>query len=200
MMKAIPDCKNSDGFQFDLVDVTRQVLANYASPLQQKFVKAYKEKDAAAFTKYSKQFIELIEDVDKLLATRKDFLLGPWIASARKWGSTEKEKALYEFNAKDLITLWGDENCPLNEYACRQWSGLLNEFYKPRWEYFFSRSSAPLHAGKEIDKDDFIKAIKNWEWKWVNKRKDYPVITTSNPVGVAKLMYEKYHLIIQAAN
>jgi alpha-N-acetylglucosaminidase len=196
MIKAIPDCKSSDGFQYDLVDVTRQVLANYASPLQQKFVKAYKEKDAAAFTTYTKQFINLIEDVDKLLATRKDFLLGPWISSARKWGSNEKEKALYEFNAKDLITLWGDENCPLNEYACRQWSGLLNDFYEPRWEMFFKKTTEALQNRKEMDKDEFVKEIKRWEWKWVNKRKDYPVLTKGDAIDVTERLYNKYRTII----
>jgi alpha-N-acetylglucosaminidase len=140
MMKAIPACKRSDGFQFDLVDVTRQVLANYASPLQQQFVQAYKNRNVVAFAKYSQQFLTLIDDMDKLVATRKDFLLGPWVSSARKWGNNEKEKALYEFNAKDLITLWGDKDCPLHEYACRQWSGLLNDFYKPRWQQFFAKA------------------------------------------------------------
>jgi alpha-N-acetylglucosaminidase len=192
MIKAISACKNSDGFQYDLVDITRQVMVNYASPLQQQFVKAYKEKDVVAFSKYSKQFIELIDDVNRLLATRKDFMLGPWIASARKWGTNEKEKALYEMNAKDLITLWGDENCPLNEYACRQWSGLLNDFYKPRWEQFFAKAIASLSNGKEIDKDFFVKGIKKWEWQWVNKRKDYPVTTQGNLIEIVNELYTKY--------
>ena len=30
MIAASAKCKNSDGFQYDLVDITRQVLANYA--------------------------------------------------------------------------------------------------------------------------------------------------------------------------
>jgi alpha-N-acetylglucosaminidase len=197
MIKAVPACKNSDGFQYDLVDITRQVLVNYASPLQQQFVKAYKEKDAVAFLKYSKQFIELIEDIDKLLATRKDFLLGPWIASARKWGANEKEKSLYEMNAKDLITLWGDENCPLNEYACRQWSGLLNDFYKPRWGQFFAKVSSALYQGKEMDKSIFVKEIKQWEWQWVNKRKDYPVVISGNAVIISKQLYDKYRKVLE---
>jgi len=197
MIKAVPACKNSEGFQYDLVDVTRQVLVNYASPLQRQFVKAYREKDAAAFARYSKLFIELIEDVDKLLATRKDFMLGPWIASARKWGGNEKEKALYEFNAKDLITLWGDENCPLNEYACRQWSGLLSDFYKPRWEQFFIKATAALQTGQELNKDEFAKGIKAWEWQWVNTRKDYPVTTMGITTAVVTKMYAKYRTPIE---
>nr|MBB6148454.1 alpha-N-acetylglucosaminidase [Mucilaginibacter sp. SP1R1] len=44
MVKAIPACQNSDGFNYDLVDLTRQVLANYADPLQKKWIKAYRER------------------------------------------------------------------------------------------------------------------------------------------------------------
>lgn len=196
LIKAIEACKNSEGFQYDLVDLTRQVLANYALPLQQKFVAAYRNNDLLSFKKFSTQFIELINDMDRLLATRKEFMLGPWVADARKWGTTEKEKALYEMNAKDLITLWGDENCPLNEYACRQWSGLMNDFYKPRWQQFFSRVITAMQKGKELGKELFEADIKKWEWNWVNTRKDFPVYTTGDPVLMAKKMYLKYRNII----
>jgi alpha-N-acetylglucosaminidase len=196
LIKATFECKNSDGFQYDLVDLTRQVLANYALPLQRKFVEAYKNKDLASFKTYSTQFIELIEDMDRLLATRKDFLLGPWISDARRWGTNEKEKNLYELNAKNLITLWGDKDCPLNEYACRQWSGLLNDFYKPRWQQFFTKLEDAIISKKEIDMNAFTTQIKNWEWKWVNQRKDYLVVTSGNPVNVSKELYKKYFDLI----
>ena len=199
MIKAIPACKKSDGFQYDLVDITRQVMANYASRVHEKFTEAYRNRSTTEFTKTSQQFIQLIEDMDRLLATRKDFMLGPWVASARKWGVNEKEKALYELNAKDLITLWGDKDCPLNEYACRQWSGLLDDFYKPRWEQFFVKASTALGEGKEMDKDSFVKGIKDWEWQWVNKRKDYPVTTIGKPVDMVEKIYEKYHAVIEVA-
>jgi alpha-N-acetylglucosaminidase len=192
LIKAIPACKSSDGFQYDLVDASRQVLANYALPLQQMVANAYKNKDIGAFKKYSSKFIELIADMDMLLSTRKEFMLGPWVEAARKWGTAEKDKALYEMNAKDLITLWGDENCPLNEYACRQWSGLLNDFYKPRWQQFFAQVSIALAVGKDIEMEKFIKKIKRWEWKWVNARKDYPITASGNAVEVVQQLYKKY--------
>ena len=197
LIRATTACKNAEGFQFDLTDVTRQVLANYALPLQQQFVTAYKNKDAIAFKKYSQQFIELIEDMDKLLATRKDFMLGPWVAAAAKWGADEKEKALYEMNAKDLITLWGNANSPLHEYACRQWSGLMNDFYKPRWQQFFAAVTNAMQQQKEMDTATFQKEIAQWEWEWVNRRKSYPLVATGNAVETAKRMHKKYRKLIE---
>lgn len=182
----------SDGFQYDLVDLTRQVLANYARPLQVKWVKAYEEKDLVAFKKYSSQYLELVDDMDMLLATRKDFLLGKWIADARRCGTTDSEKALYEQNARDLITLWGDADSPLHEYSCRQWSGLMTDFYKVRWQKFFTAIDAALVTGKTVDVEAFDKEIAQWEWKWVNSQKNFPTEPKGNSVQVSKLLYKKY--------
>ncbi len=188
-IKAIPACKKSDGFQYDLVDVTRQVLANYALPLQQQITIAYQNNDKVAFEKNSKEFLELIDDMDKLLATRQDFLLGPWIADARRWGIDEKEKALYEQNARDLITLWGASNNRLHEYSNRQWSGLMTDFYKPRWEQFFVDVKANWGT---FNQNTFDEKIKQWEWKWVTARKDFPVKAKGNPNEIAKALHKKY--------
>jgi alpha-N-acetylglucosaminidase len=200
MIKGIEDCKKSDGFRFDLVDLTRQVLANYASPLQQKFVRAYQQNDTIAFKQFSNQFIALMDDMDKLLATRKDFLLGPWIVDARQWGITTEEKTLYERNAKNLLTLWGDKDCPLHEYACRQWSGLITDFYKPRWELFFTGVLKAMRSGHEFNLDDFTKLINQWEWEWVNKRKDYPITTKGDAIAIIKDLYNKYRPIVSTVN
>ncbi|MDE3253535.1 MAG: alpha-N-acetylglucosaminidase [Bacteroidota bacterium] len=199
LIKASDACQQADGFRFDLVDLTRQVLANYALPLQQKWVKAFQQKNRFEMEKYSREFLALIDDMDDLLATRKDFLLGRWIADARKCGVSENEKALYERNAKDLITLWGDENCPLHEYACRQWNGLLKDFYKPRWVQFFTQADQSIANNSILDVPGFQKTIAAWEWKWVNERKDYRVQTTGDPVLMSKKLYAKYRMKIMQA-
>ncbi|MNK90709.1 hypothetical protein D3C87_1107750 [compost metagenome] len=95
-------------------------------------------------------------------------------------------------NAKDLITLWGDAKNPLNEYACRQWSGLLSDFYKPRWQLFFTRATQSLNQQTNFNTNLFKEEVSNWEWKWVNQRKDYPTKTIGSPVTVALQMYQKY--------
>jgi len=196
LIQASPSCKNSDGFQYDLIDVTRQVLANYALELQQQVVNDYHNKDLIAFRRSSQKFIQLLTDIDRLLATRKDFLLGPWVADARRWGNNEAEKALYEMNAKDLITLWGNAKNPLHEYACRQWSGLINDFYKPRWQQFFQKLDNSLQQQQEINLKEFDNQISEWEWNWVNQRKDYPVETIGEPIQTALQMHKKYRKLM----
>jgi len=190
---------NSDGFQFDLVDITRQVLANYASPLQKKWVTAFKTKDTAAFKRYSRQFLQLISDMDALLATRKDFLLGPWIADARSRGNPAGEKALYERNARNLITLWGDANSPLHEYANRQWSGLLNDFYKQRWQQFFDMLQRSLQTNTSPDLQLFEQNIRVWEWHWVNEQKAFPLQPIGNSIRKAREIYNSYRSVIKQA-
>ena len=186
----------ADGFRYDLVDVSRQVLANYALIVQKKWVTAFRKGDKIAFKKHSKEFIDLINDMDLLLATRRDFLLGPWIADARKWGTNAEERALYEQNARDLITLWGDANSPLHEYSNRQWSGLLNDFYKPRWQQFFFMLNNSLETKKEPDFGSFENSISQWEWKWVNEQKSFPVAEKGNSIDTAVKLHTKYHQLI----
>jgi len=198
-MRAAGKGAPTEGFLFDLTDITRQVLANYALPLQKKWVEAFRAKDSVRFTDYSRQFIELIGDMDRLLSTRKDFLLGPWIASARSWGLTPAERHLYERNARDLITLWGDANSPLHEYANRQWSGLLNDFYKVRWQKFFTMLRGSLARGEDPDLQGFEKEIRGWEWDWVNQQKSFPLTPTGDPVTTARKLYHKYRQRIEAA-
>ena len=189
----------TQGFSFDLVDLTRQTLANYATVLQQQWGRSYRARDTTSFRHQANEFLALIDDLDTLLATQKDFLLGPWLADARKKGTTPEEKALYERNARDLITLWGDANSPLHEYACRQWSGLLQDFYKPRWEKFFAFLERSMTAGQTPDFAAFDTTIRGWEWAWVNEQKAFPTTPVGDPVGRVKHLYRKYREAMRAA-
>jgi alpha-N-acetylglucosaminidase len=189
MVQAIGDLGESDGFQYDLVDLTRQVMANYANELQQAFANAYNKKDTSGFKSYRDKFLVLMEDMDALLGTRRDFLLGKWLEDAKKWGTNKTEKALYERNARDLVTLWGGENSTLHEYACKQWSGLIKGFYIPRWKQFFDEAGTAMSAGKPFDQNKFETEIAVWEWKWVNGSELY----ADQPKGISTLMVRKIH-------
>ena len=193
IMAASDELKNSDGYQYDVVDITRQVLANYASTVQQQVAKDYENNDRKAFIKDSKYFLELITNMDELLSTRSDFLLGNWLNSAKKCGITPEEKHLYERNARNLITTWGDKDNNLHEYACKQWSGMLNGFYKIRWENFFHQVYQDMQQKKKFDQKSFDNASKDWEWNWVDGTESYPDKPKGDAIEMSVKMYEKYH-------
>jgi alpha-N-acetylglucosaminidase len=194
--KAIPASSQSEGFRYDLVDVTRQVLANYALVLHGQVVAAYESKDGDALTRAETAFIQLLEDMDRLLATQPDFILGRWIREARSHGENRNEKDLYERNARNLITLWGDQNNGLHEYSCRQWSGLINGFYKPRWEKFFQVLNESLKKGTSANVEKFESEIRNWEWNWVNSHDEYSAEPIGSPIEEVKSVYGKYRAAI----
>jgi alpha-N-acetylglucosaminidase len=198
-IKSANGLKTSDGLQYDLVDISRQVMANYANELQPKIMKAYNAHDIAGFKHYSTAFLQLMDDMDALLSTRQDFLLGKWINEARSNGITRQESDLYERNARDLVTLWGDRNSPLREYSNRQWGGLIKGFYKPRWQMFFAALDKSLVNKKQFDAKEFENKVKDWEWAWVNQHDKYPAVTSGNSVEVAQKMFNKYYAQIVAA-
>jgi alpha-N-acetylglucosaminidase len=181
-------------FQYDLVDVTRQVLANYALTVQQEMAASYVKKDILMFDKHSKVFLGLFDDMDTLLRTEQDFLLGTWIDDARRWGLTEEEKDLYELNARDLVTLWGDKDSELHEYSNRQWAGLMSAFYKPRWEQFIVYLTECMKQNKKPDTSYFERDIKEWEWNWVNSTNgNFQATPSGDPVGITRDLFLKYN-------
>lgn len=197
MVKAADSLADGDGFRYDLVDVTRQVLANYALPLQQRWVLAYLDHDLAAFDSCTARFLELMDDLDALLATRREFLLGRWIGDARRCGASAAEADLYEKNARDLITLWGDKESGLHEYSCRQWSGLIRDFYKPRWAQYFVYLRQKMERGDRMEETVFDEGIKNWEWKWVNTTGGgYSEEPVGEVLSTVRRLYSKYATLV----
>jgi alpha-N-acetylglucosaminidase len=115
---------------------------------------------------------------------------------AKACGTTAGEKALYERNARNLITLWGGKNARLHEYSCRQWSGMLNGFYKPRWEAFFKYVQQSMQEKKPVDAKAFEEQMKDWEWNWVNAHEAYADMPKGDAVAIALQLHGKYSAAI----
>ncbi len=193
-VEASPSFKNNDGFNYDLTDITRQVLANHASDLQQELSKAFSAGDWRKFGQYKDQFMTLMDDMDALLATRSDFLLGRWLQQARKNGSTDAEKDLYERNARNLITTWGDANSPLHDYSCRQWAGLIKGFYKPRWTTFFNQLETHMKKRTQPDLKKIDSIIKQQEWQWVLQQEKYSDEPAGSTFDAVQTIFKKYKI------
>ena len=74
------------------MDLTRQSLAKYANKLFLEIIQAYQSNDVHGATSLSHKFLELVEDIDALLACHDGFLLGPWLESAKRLAQNEEQE------------------------------------------------------------------------------------------------------------
>lgn len=107
MVDAAERFRGNNNFEYDLVDIVRQAVAEKGRLMYRVLVDAYKAGDRELFKLSSDRFLRLILMQDRLLATRSEFKVGRWLESARNLGSTEEEKDWYEWNARVQITTWG---------------------------------------------------------------------------------------------
>jgi alpha-N-acetylglucosaminidase len=178
-------------YRHDLVNVGREALSNHAANLYDKVTAAYEAKDADAYRRASRQFLELLQDMDELLATSDQFLLGQWLEDAKRWGDTRVEREQMEWNARRVLTLWGKGD-KLRDYAWKEWSGMINGFYAKRWELFFQQQQAALEKAKPFDAEACRVEVFKFEDEWAKRTDRYRAKAKGDSVAVAQRLFDKY--------
>jgi alpha-N-acetylglucosaminidase len=197
LLNCADEFKNLDTYQFDVVNLTRQVISPLAYDWILDLENAYKKKDVNEFLKLKSLYLNLIKDFDVLLSTKKEYLLGGWVEDAKKWGDTKQEKDLYEFNALNLITLWG-EKCTegqfddLNNYAYKQWAGMFTDYHLVRWTKFFDQVEAAMRKNENWNRASFLESSCTWEKNWSHNKNLFPAVPKGDPVKVSKQIFDKY--------
>jgi alpha-N-acetylglucosaminidase len=210
LLAASGDFTRVDTYRYDLVDVARQGLADLSVPVYADVAAAYRSGDSRRFEAAKARFLELMGDVDTLLATRREFLLGRWLADARSWGATPAERDLYERNARLLLTVWGPpgRDAYLSDYAGRQWSGLIRGFYQRRWEKFFAFLAAqpPGYSDDQLarvmgrpgnDSSPFYRELADWEYGWCDEHGAFPSEPTGDSIQAAQRLLEKWRPVMR---
>lgn len=205
------DFKESDGYQYDLCDLTRQAMSNRFHKEQIKFAAAYKKKNISAVEEIAKKQLSLLADMDTLLSHRKEFCFSRWINDCHNLATDEKEKRYFDINARTLLTSWGDirsTTWSLYDYAWREWSGLIKEYYYKRWKMFYNKVLYCLKNKKIlfiINGDGYIgrfwyksypfgKKLNKFELSWLKDYKEYPEPKNSDVIGCVKKYAEKWGL------
>ena len=188
MVEASHEVKANDNFRYDLVDVTRQAIAEQARYVYDEVVAAYKAKDRKMFDYTTKRFLDILLQQDRMLSSMPDFMVGGWIRSARNLGTNAQESDHYEWNARVQITTWGNRNAAekggLREYAHKEWNGVLADFYYPRWKAYFAALAATFD-GKPMKNIDFYAM----DEAWTLKHNAYPYEAQGNPVEFAQTAF-----------
>lgn len=201
----------SDGYQYDLCDLTRQVLSNRFHDRQKEWKVAYEKKNIALVEQISKEQLDLLLDLDALLGHRKEMCLSRWINDAHNLATDEAEKQYYDFNARTLITEWGDirgTTYALYDYSWREWNGLIKEYYYVRWDMFYKEAIAHLKEGTAFyfrtgndypqrmayRSFPFGKKLNEFELSYAKDYKDYPYPENTDVLPDAKRLFDKWQI------
>ena len=170
LTKAAPTLKNAPLFIVDFSEMTAQYLGGKLEILAQAINEAYQNGEPAKAAEMEKQFTHLALGMDNVLVAHPTLRMENWIDYARKHGDTPQLKDYYEMNARRIVTIWGP---PVDDYAARIWSGLIRDYYVPRWQHYFDSK----RTGKPSD-------LTEWERNWVENTKGLsPVKPFKDQVG-----------------
>lgn len=198
LLEAAPACGDADGFRYDLVDVGRQVLADLAGRYHREMLQAYEARDVAALARLAGKQLDLLHDLDRLLGTRREFLLGAWLRDARRWGATPAEQDRLEQCARELVTTWNRQDS-ITDYANRQWAGLVAHFYAARWKTWTDALASSLATGVALDPAKMQATLRAADLAWTRQHDAYPTEPQGDPIAVSRELLAKYQSDASAA-
>lgn len=191
-----PEIAQQTTFRYDLVDVTRQSLQLLFDNIYTEVRKCFWHKMEDKFRKLAGQMMDVLLDLDTLLASDSHFLLGKWLRDARNLGTTKEESDLYEYNARNQITLWGPKG-EIIDYAAKQWSGLVRSYYLPRWELFLKSLQNSLEQHKPFNQTAFSEDVFELvEEPFTFGQETYPTEPQGDSVDISGKLYRKYEALL----
>ena len=183
--------KGRNDYTFDIVNLGRQVLGNHFTTLRDSFALAYEHRDIYHLNAYGKKMIELLNDLDDLLACEESFTLDRWIKLARDMGDSPELKDYYEKDARLLITKWSDTPA-VTDYANRSLSTLTREYYLVRWARFIDEVTTAAVNGVDFDEQKFTEWCYEFETAFPNVENRLHYTPRGDAFTVAKRLCAKY--------
>ncbi|WP_329275878.1 alpha-N-acetylglucosaminidase [Streptomyces sp. NBC_00691] len=185
LLQVAPRLRSTDAYRYDLVDVARQALTNRSRVLLPRIRTAYEAEDLTGFRALVREWQAHEELLGRLVGSDRRFLVGPWLADARSWGADPAEQDRLEYDARSILTTWAgkvpSETGGLHDYANREWSGLVQDVYAPRWAaYFASLDRALVNGTQPVAVDWFAR-----DDAWARGHQRYPTTPTGDPFALA---------------
>lgn len=193
MMDAAPSLKSKATFRYDLVDVTRQVLEVITTWFYLDIADAFhKQKLPELLTAGGVLVYDLLPELNRLLNSDRNFLLGVWLDRAHSLALDEKEVQLYDLNARNQLTLWGPSG-EILDYASKQWGGLMEDYYGQRWGLFVHTLVECLNSGTPFKQDTFNQAVFQVEKGFIFNGHKYSSIPQGDTYEIAHRIFLKYY-------
>lgn len=188
LTSAAPSVTQTPAFDYDLADVANQVITDWGNTELPQINAAYQAKDLPAFNALAKTWLQVMGLDDRVLGTVPAFMLGTYVADAVKAGDTGAEAAALRSNLLHLWTIWFSDSGPsagngqLQNYAAHVLSGMINGYYKPNWQVFFSSLSTALADNTSPASIDWLARGNNF----ASASTSFPTVPSGNTVTFAK--------------
>ena len=187
-----------DTLRYDLVDATRQWLDNLLHDILNLVRGAYSRNCSASVASIAHAWMQAAANLNTVLSTDENFMLGPWIVNARATASASgaDEMDLLEFNARYQITLWVDN------YARKMWGGLVSTFYAPgrHWMQLQALTEA-ARTGTPCNGTRLGQQIAAFEGAWQkNFSQKFPITGTGDAVEVITSVMAVYDNVERLAS
>ncbi|RFU81391.1 hypothetical protein TARUN_797, partial [Trichoderma arundinaceum] len=162
---------NNSAYQYDIVDWTRQVLANSFIPIYKKLISIYYMLNQTTEERITKLEIqgqhlkEVLLSLNLVLSSNENFRLSTWLSAARASAPDPSYADFFELDARNQITLWGPSG-QLVDYASKAWSGLMKSYHLKRWEMFIHYLI--VTEPTQYNQTEFQAELLAWELSWVN--------------------------------
>lgn len=181
-----------DSYLFDVINIGRQVLGNHFLTARDEFTKAYMAKDKEELARCGENMVEILDDMNILLSGHTTFMYGRWMAAATRFGVGNREIEYYKENARTILTIWGEQDQSLNDYANRSWAGLMKGYYSLRWEIFIQDVKEAVDKNVPFDKESFDYKITSMEWKFTQADFNSQTIPSKDPLITTRRIMNKY--------
>jgi hypothetical protein len=201
----------AEPFRYDLVNTGREVLSQIAGPAGKNFLAATgaAQINASAVVATGNYYYQILEDVDTLVNTDTAFQLGPWLKMARAIGFNATDcvadcrvpqmscSDFYEWNARVQLTTWhpvekGSTQIQLSDYAAKQWSGLIKDYYAARIRLHQRQALADAAKGRPLDTNATAALEAKHAYNWTTAHNAYPTTPVGDALKVSAAMQKKY--------
>lgn len=140
-----------DTMRADIQSIVRQFLSDLAYPVYIKATEFFHEKNVRNFEQASNLFLEICEDIDRLLRTREETNLCTKYVAAQELGSSQEEREALQINFLLLHTIWGPfDHSILYDTVWNEWGGLVKDYYEARWHMYYRSLAAYFDNPKKL--------------------------------------------------
>ena len=178
--------KDSEGYLYDISEIMRQVVINYALYQYHNVIDARDAKDLDKFRVEKDEFLSAFDVLNEVSKTQQHQLAGEWIGKAqdRAKDYDDFSKSTFVMNAKSLITTWGSVGGALIDYGFRTYEGMLLDVRKTNWVEYLDQVEQNLIDGSPITTPTSGSGYAQKYWKWVLEDQEYTRDAQDSPEEV----------------